>query len=195
MKLANNDLSEILWSFLQEYTRQYQIEFARFPSVDKDEDWPSPCLEEEFDEQKMLWKPHKIVDDLSFENIESALELEFHPDIKTYFTCAYGDAIHAECQEGELSLLLPWSKEDFARLQENIIGHVLMKQKLKQAITIFFAVTDEEDMILSVNNNSGEVWVERVGCEPHKKIADSLTEFLSMLTPKLVNEIHNEQGL
>jgi SecY interacting protein Syd len=59
-----------------------------------------------------------------------------------------------------------------------------MKQKLKQAETIFFAVTDEEDMIISLDNISGEVWVERVGCKPHKKLSNSLVEFISQLTPK-----------
>lgn len=61
-----------------------------------------------------------------------------------------------------------------------------MKQRLKQDETIFFAVTDEEDMIISVDNNNGEVWVERVGCKPHKKISDSLVEFLRQLTPNSV---------
>ena len=59
-----------------------------------------------------------------------------------------------------------------------------MKQKLKQAETVFFAVTDEEDMIISLDNSSGEVWVERVGCKPHKKLSDSLVDFISQLTPK-----------
>ncbi len=53
------------------------------------------------------------------------------------------------------------SHHDFERLQQNLIGHILMKQKLKQAITLFFAVTDEDDIILSVNNNTGEVWAEK----------------------------------
>ena len=58
-----------------------------------------------------------------------------------------------------------------------------MKQKLKQPISIFFAVTDDEDFILSINNESGEVWVERVGCIPHKKVADNLTSFIATLEP------------
>jgi SecY interacting protein Syd len=60
-----------------------------------------------------------------------------------------------------------------------------MKQKLKQPLTLFFALTDDENMILSVNNDNGEVWVEKVGCEAHKKVADSLTCFIRMLTPRI----------
>jgi SecY interacting protein Syd len=47
-------------------------------------------------------------------------------------------------------------------------------------------VTDEEDIIISVNNSSGEVWVERVGCAPHKKLSDSLALFISQLTPNIL---------
>ena len=95
----------------------------------------------------------------------------------------FSDSLDASCAEGDLSLLFAWSAKDFARLQENIIGHILMKQRLKQAETIFFAVTNEEDMIISLDNNTGEVWVEQVGCKPHKKISDSLVEFIGQLTP------------
>jgi len=37
--------------------------------------------------------------------------------------------------------------------------------------------------VLSIKNNSGEVWVERVGCEPHKKLANSITDYLKTITP------------
>ena len=87
------------------------------------------------------------------------------------------------CEEGNLCLLFPWSEKDFNRLQENIIGHILMKQKLKQELTIFFAITDEDDHVITLKNNSGEVWVEKVGCEPHKKLANSISDFLSDLKP------------
>jgi len=60
-----------------------------------------------------------------------------------------------------------------------------MKQRLKQAETVFFAVTDEEDMIITINNETGAVWVERVGCEPHKKLADSLAQFLTNIIPRV----------
>ena len=106
-------------------------------------------------------------------------------DIKTYFTTFYSETLHATCSEGRLSLLFPWNNDDFQRLQENIIGHVLMKRKLKQTVSIFFAVTDDDDYILSLANDSGAVWVERVGREPLKKLSDSLPDFIYMLTPDI----------
>jgi SecY interacting protein Syd len=44
-------------------------------------------------------------------------------------------------------------------------------------------VTDLEDVILSVVNETGEVWAEKVGKKPHKKVADNLAEFIGMLEP------------
>jgi len=183
MKITNDHLTGLLQEFVQGYTDHYQNTYGHLPTVEVDDDWPSPCIQGSFDQQKNCWQPVPVQENLSFDNIESALELTIHQDIKHYFSSLYSDTIHAKCAEGNLSLLFPWSRDDFERLQENIIGHVLMKRKLKQAVTIFFAVTDEEDMILSVLNDSGEVWVERVGCEPHKKLANSLADFIQMLTP------------
>ena len=183
MKLTKNSLQECLINFAKQYVEKYEREFGHLPLVEVDEQWQSPCTEDKFNDELQHWRPTIIEDSLSFENIEQALEIKIHQDICSYFMTIYGDSIPASCSEGTLSLLFSWCESDFERLQENIIGHVLMKQKLKQPITIFFAVTDDEDTILSVNNENGEVWVERVGCIPHKKVADSIEDFINSLTP------------
>ena len=185
MKITNNELSHSLIDFSQAYVDAYQVKHLHLPLVEMDEQFTSPCIQGKHSEQTELWQPLEIADELSFSNVEQGLELTLHPDICQYFTTIYSDAIHASCTDGKLTLLLPWCEQDFARLQENIIGHVLMKQKLKQAITIFFAVTDDEDTILSLHNDSGEIWVERIGREPHKKIADSMTQFIQTLSPDI----------
>jgi len=183
MKSLNTSVSDKLKFFAQQYVERYTDKYQHLPLVECDENWPSECIQGNNDAQTNFWQPIDVQDPLSFDNIETALELTLHKDLKTYFTTLYSDSLHASCSEGELSLLLPWSSKDFERLQENIIGHVLMKKKLKQSVTIFFAVTDDEDCILSVNNQTGEVWVERVGCVPHKKLANSLAEFIEQLQP------------
>jgi len=191
MTSTNNKLAEIITEFSQRYVSAFTAHYNHLPVTEYDEQWPSPCQHSERDEQTIYWQPVNIKQQdealLSFNNVEKALEIEIHPDIKTYFTTLYSENMAATCSEGDLSLLFAWSKDDFIRLQENFIGHILMKQKLKQSLTLFFAVTDEEDMILSVDNDTGAVWVERVGCNPHKKLSDSLVEFISQLAP-LVEE-------
>jgi len=186
----NENLVQILQQFSEQYITDYQKTNGCLPSVEQDDEWPSLCEKSATDpsdlpQGEVYWQPITIdkSEELSFENVESALDFTLHNDIKTYFTLLYSESLDALCDEGELSLLFAWNKSDFERLQENLIGHILMKRRLKQQETIFFAVTDEEDMIISVDNTSGAVWVERVGCKPHKQLSDSLAEFISQLTP------------
>jgi SecY interacting protein Syd len=164
------------------FVAAYQHNHQQLPSIEFDEQWSSPCQVGDISNDKVQWQPTVCIDELSFDNVEEALELTLHDDIKSYFTALYSESIPANCDEGALELLFAWNKDDFNRLQENLIGHVLMKRRLKQDITLFFAVTNEDDFILSLNNESGEVWVEQVGCQPHKKIANSLAEFIESLS-------------
>lgn len=182
---GNISLPETLRHFSEQYISNHQQSHGCLPKVEHDEQWPSPCEQAEaVNNEEVFWQPVAIEDEsLSFANVESALNLTLHTDIKTYFTTIFSDSLNATCEEGELSLLFAWNYDDFQRLQENLIGHILMKQRLKQEETIFFAVTDEEDTIISIVNSTGAVWVEQVGCNPHKKLADSLAEFITQLTP------------
>ena len=185
MKISNNSLNELVWNFSQDYLQAYQHRFEHLPITHQVEDWPSPCEQGIHEEEFSLWHPIKLEETLTFNNVEAALEVTIHHDIKQYFTTMYSDSLDASCAEGDLSLLFAWSAEDFARLQENIIGHILMKTKLKQKLTIFFATTDDDNHIISLDHDTGEIWVEKVGCEPHKKIADTLVEFISQLAPRI----------
>ena len=185
MKSSNNHLLESILTLSQAYVEQYQQALGHMPLVEIDKQWPSPCEQGQFDQQFNQWLPVPIKQELNFANVEQALELKLHPSFKDYFTVIFSESLPMSCDEGHLQLLFAWSEDDFARLQQNIIGHVLMKQKLKQEVTLFFAVTDNDDIILSVNNQSGEVWAERVGQIPHKKVADSLAEFITQLRPDI----------
>ncbi|WP_461538518.1 SecY-interacting protein [Spongorhabdus nitratireducens] len=170
--------------FQQRFMTLYRDRYQSDPVIEFDHEWVSPCEKGEPDtDNQVCWHPVAINDELSFASMEQALKLELHPDLKSYFASSYSDNLPAKCADGQLELLLPWNRRDFDRLQENLIGHIMMKRKLRQAITIFFAVTDDDEIILSVMNDTGEVWAERVGKEPHRKIADNLAEFIAGLDP------------
>lgn len=196
MTSPNNNLLTALQSLVDNYLKKHKDSFNHLPTVPFDEKWLSPCEQAEGDGGISYWQPILIADfaksndaselnieQLNFANLEAALGLSLHSDIKSYFTYIFSADLEVEHQEVPLSLLFAWNIEDFHRLQENIIGHILMKQRLKQVETIFFAVTDDEDMIISLDNATGQVWLEQVGCKPHKKLSDSLTEFIEQLTP------------
>lgn len=178
---SSNALTQPLLSFADKFIALCQEVYGHLPYLEKDEEWPSACITAERDKEHDYWQPVAMEASLSFANVEEALEITMHPDIVDYYTAIFSEPIPAKTEEGLLELLFAWNEEDFERLQRNIIGHVLMKKKLKQPITIFFAVTDHEDIILSLNNESGEIWAEKVGKLPHKKVANSMAEFLDMI--------------
>lgn len=185
MKTTFTDLQASIYRFSTEFSEKYQAKLNHMPLVEVDEDWPSPCVQGTHDEDYQYWLPFQVEEALTFDNLESALNLKLHQSIKEYFTGVFSESVPATCSEGHLQLLFAWSVDDFSRLQQNLIGHIMMKQKLKQEVTLFFAVTDDEDIMLTVNNENGEVWAEKVGCKPHKKIADSLADFINGLQPDI----------
>ncbi|QOL24539.1 SecY-interacting protein [Thalassotalea sp. LPB0316] len=178
---SSNPLFDPIMAFANNFVSQCEQVYGHKPYLEKDDEWPSPCLCGERDQQNDYWQPVAIEEALSFSNVEEALDIKLHQSIIDYYTAIYSEPVPAQTDDGLLELLFAWNLEDFERLQRNIIGHVLMKQKLNQPVTIFFAVTDQEDIILSVDNESGEVWAEKVGKLPHKKVANSLSEFIELI--------------
>ena len=184
MSVNNSDLISALQQFYHRYFQSYQQQHHQPPAVEHDSDWPSPCEQGAINNGETVhWQPFPCEPPLDFANIEQALELELHPDIKTYFGRFFCANLAANASDGKLELLFPWSQKDFERLQENMLGHVWMKRKLRQEETVFFAVTDIDDVILSMVNSTGEIWAEKVGKKPHRKIASSMTEFINSLEP------------
>ena len=182
MTSSNSQIFNQLQQLFAQFIEQHQAKYQCLPKVEYDEQWPSYCQEGDISDDFISWQPQQVTDNLSFDNVEKALGITITPEFIEYFSCFYSESVPVTCSQGYLELLFAWSFNDFERLQQNLIGHILMKQKLKQTITLFFAVTDEDDIIISVNNTTGEVWAEKVGCEPHKKLADSMSEFLTSLT-------------
>lgn len=183
MNAITNSIEHNIDQFVDSFLDRQQQLTGKLPVIEQDEDWISPCEIGEVDKDGLIqWKPALIKDTLSFANVEEALGFAIHNDLKRYFTHCFSESIPATSEKGNLELLFAWNHDDFDRLQKNMIGHVLMKQKLKQEITLFFAVTDEEDINLVINNDTGEVWIEPVGCEPKECISPNIATFLQSLT-------------
>lgn len=162
--------------------QQHAEQTGRRLLTEFDEQWLSPCQQGEIDEQGMIeWKPVLQQPITDFSSMEQALELDIHPDLKAFYGRYYSENVQACTEHGNLELLQCWNSDDAVRLQQNLIGHVLMKRRLKQPVTFFIALTDEEDFILTLDNESGAVMLEQVGLQPQKQIAANLAEFIDML--------------
>jgi len=142
----------------------------------------SPCQYGDVEAELVSWWPVENTDTADFSGLEQALELTLNAELKVFFSAYYGAGLPLLHPRGPVELLMVWHQADFERLQQNIIAHILMKRRLKQRETIFFAVTDDDDMMLSVLNSTGEVYLERAGTEVKEKLADSLGAFLQQLT-------------
>lgn len=144
---------------------------------------PSNAQLGEIIDNQVQWQPVLQQAETDFTNVEHALDVVLHPDIKSFYSLYYGAGLAAQHPRGKLMLLMVWNDDDVKRLQENIIGHILMKRRLKQRETVFFATTEDDDILLSVLNETGEVYLEHVGQDVKEKLADNLTDFIRSLSP------------
>jgi SecY interacting protein Syd len=153
-----------------------------------DKEWLSSCFQvankdDNNDGDEVLWKPVLRSQNESLANLEVALEINIPDELQQLFCRYYSHDLNASAEHGNLTILQVWNAEDFERLQKNLIAHVLMKRRLKQDDTLFFALTDEPDYILSLMLSTGAVMLEKVGKAPQREIAPNLTAFMADLTP------------
>ncbi|TVQ68133.1 MAG: SecY-interacting protein [Oceanospirillales bacterium] len=157
-----------------------------WPQLPYDKEWPSQCWQNEADEGVLtLWKPVPQTETIDmFERLSQALETEIHPDIADFYSVYWSDPLPAKAPQGELSLLQAWNPEDIERLRANLIGHALEKRRRKLPLTLFFAVTlPDGNLIISLDNADGSIWLESPGKPPHQRLANSLADFINQLEP------------
>ncbi len=152
-----------------------------------DPEAPSPCeigqpwvVDELY---QTRWEPtlRDIASD--FDGLERALELEIHPDIKTYYARYWADHVPVVAPDGDLTLLFVWNELDRDRLLENLINHAVACKHNKTPFSVFFASTEPDgEYYLTVDNTTGAVLVERPGHGPIRTAADSLSEFLATIS-------------
>ena len=179
--------SSALDKFINLYITAYQDTLSELPRY-----YPlgeaSDCIEGSFDASSkaaVYWKPfvRKSVGD--FTNVEHALNIQLHADINPFYGRYFSAPLYFTSSWGEGELLQVWNQQDFEYLQQNVIGHLIMKQKLKQNPTWFIGVLDDGDKMLTINNDDGSVWIEIPGEEPSVLLADSLASFIEQLLPRI----------
>jgi len=153
-----------------------------------DPEWRSPCEAGPPDARgRVPWRPMRRTppgDAEDFAGLERALETRVHPDFKALFGRYWSGHLEADAAEGPLSLLLLWNEDDRDRLVANLIGHALQRRRLRAPLTLFFACTEaESDLVLALENASGEVVIERPGERSLRPVAPSLGELLARIAP------------
>ncbi|QZX96420.1 SecY-interacting protein [Pantoea alfalfae] len=146
---------------------------------------PSPCALEDRD-QRVIWQPQPFSLPPTLDAVERAVDIQLQPPMTDFYTTQFAGDMQARFGENQLTLLQVWSEEDFLRLQENLIGHLVMQRRLKQSPTLFIATTDSEEEIISLSNLSGEVILEQPGRKQRVVLAENLEIFLKLLQPVII---------
>ncbi len=149
---------------------------------------PSPCLieaEHEHSDEAVPWQCVSRELAADFDNVAHAMSFSLHPDINDFYGHGFAGPLQFDSPWGEGELIQPWNDEDFVLLQQNILGHLMMKKQLKQPQTWFIGLIGDQEEMLTVNNDDGSVWREVAGNEPHERLADSLADFIAALNPRV----------
>ncbi|MCH1928847.1 SecY-interacting protein [Shewanella sp. A25] len=181
--------------FLDNYYRSYLSTLGELPRYYPQGE-TSLCIQGEFDvdsDEAVFWQPVKRETPGSFANVEHALELTLLPEINDYYGQFFAAPLLFDSKWGSGELLQVWNEDDFDSLQQNIIGHLMMKQKLKQPPTWFIGLLDEGDKMLTVDNSDGSVWIEIPGQLPSQQLAPSLVEFIASLSPRIAPPVKHEE--
>lgn len=165
----------------------YQQQRGILVCCPEDEKRLSPCRYDP--ENPALWKVWERPQSVSLHNIASALECVFHPAIHAYYGHGFAGQISASFKGLAVTLVQPWNDEDFERLQENMVAHVMMLRRLKLPLTLFLATVPNELQVISLDNESGAVVLEQLGQPKRWVLADSLPAFLQRLSPLPLKQI------
>lgn len=144
----------------------------------------SPAQYGDVVDDQVAWWPAAMATPVDLSGVERGLDITLNAQFKQFFGQFYGGGLPVTHPRGNAELLMVWHDADAERLQQNLIAHLMMKRQLKQRDTLFFAVTDDDDFMISILNSSGEVYLEQVGREVQQKLADSLLDFLLQLAPR-----------
>ena len=171
-----------LHDFTTRYCQHWQQHTGHAPASSDLYGVPSPCALEDRD-QRVLWQPQPFSLPPSLDAVGRAIDLQLQPSITAFYTTQFAGDMQARFQQRTLTLLQVWSEEDFLRLQENLIGHLLMQRRLRQSPTLFIATTDSEQEIVSLSNLNGEIVLEQPGRKQRQVLAENLEIFLKSLQP------------
>lgn len=167
-----------------DFYQQHRVDLL----VEINPQWQAPIyLRESNDADYWHWQPQIQQQPRSFDQLAAALEQPLHSSMSELYSRWYAADLALSWQQQPLWLLQVHGPEDSERLQANLAGHVLMKRRLRQAITLFIGVAaDSDDLLITLDNDSGAVGLEWVGQPQHETLAPNLSEFLQQLSPRLV---------
>ncbi|SNY75616.1 SecY-interacting protein [Enterobacter sp. CC120223-11] len=174
--------AEALEGFTQRYCDAWQQRHGTSPRSEELYGVPSPCVTRT-EEEAVFWQPQPFSLEPTLEAVERALDIVVQQPLQTYYTSQFAGDMPATFGARQLTLLQVWSPDDFQRVQENLIGHLVTQKRLKLSPTLFIATLDSELDVVSVCNLTGEVVLETLGTRNRTTLSASIASFLTHLEP------------
>ncbi|SET11937.1 SecY-interacting protein [Thorsellia anophelis] len=143
----------------------------------------SPCVQKFNDESEVYWLPHKRRNTIKLEGVERGMEMKIQNSVHDFYGSQYSGNISIVFNEQEYLLLQAWNEDDFIRLQENIIGHLVSQRKAKRQPSVFIGTTSDDDYVLSCCNLTGHVVIDRLSKKNQVVLAPDIATFLNQSTP------------
>ena len=176
------ETAQALRDFSQRYCDLWQQESGHLPASEELYGIASPCVVTTR-EDSVWWQPQPFTLAQNLDAVERALDIQLQPAVAAFYTTQFAGDMAGTFADRRVSLVQVWSEDDFVRVQENLIGHLIMKRRLKHSPTLFVATTASELEVVSVCNLSGEVILEQLGTQKRQILAPSLQNFLISLQP------------
>ncbi|KAA1195239.1 SecY-interacting protein [Photorhabdus heterorhabditis] len=180
-----SSVTEALANFTRRYVDLWQKETGTAPASSELYGVPSPCITHTGDDI-VYWLPQPFPSADKLNKVEVALDIQLQPAIHDFYTSQLAGDMTAMFEGQQLSLIQVWSEEDFIRLQENLIGHLVTQKRLKLSPTAFIATVDSDMSIISLCNLTGEVILEQFGSDKRTPLFTDLIGFLGAIKPVFI---------
>jgi SecY interacting protein Syd len=182
---VDNDVRQALEDFTNRFCHAWREQVGGWPVSEELYGVPSPCIVTTTDDD-VRWQPQPFTAENDLSAVERAMDIALQPAAHQFYTTQFAGDMPALLGKQALTLLQAWSEDDFQRVQENLIGHLVTQKRLKIPPTLFLATTPDEMEVVSLCNLTGEVVLEKIGTKQRKILAPSLISFLNDLEPQVI---------